>query len=237
MTTPGPTLIKKCSHCAGFMKERTIASGSNFGARYWTDGRVDASMLPLPPSAVRCPYCHSLLWLSSLEEVGEIPGPRGFSVPRPEYDNSFDALPFIEKLEADDYLMAVRKGEFSKDQEAYLRTMYWRLMNDPRRRSQTSIALSADEQTNLRSLLQLVIETDEPSRLIRAEIYRELGEFKECEKALDYDFSEENIPAAVTIYVLQEERNSSVGEIHPEGMEVVTCHYYRYQKKLKPVVN
>lgn len=218
------------------MKQRTIASGNNFGARYWTDGKVDASMLPLTPSAVRCPHCHALLWVSSLKEVGEIPGPRGFGVPRPEYDNSFDALPFIEKLEADDYLMAIRKGEFSKDQEAYLRTMYWRLMNDSRRRSQTSIALSADEQTNLRSLLQLVIETDEPSRLIRAEIYRELGEFEECANALDYDFCDDYIPAAVTIYMLQEEKNSSVGEIHPDEMDVVTWHHHRDQKKLKPVV-
>lgn len=218
------------------MKERTIASGNTFGARYWTDGKVDASMLPLTPSAVLCPHCRALLWVSSLKEVGEIPGPRGFGVPRPEYDHSFDALPFIEKLEVDDYLMAVRTGEFSKDQEAYLRTMYWRLMNDPRRRSQTSSALSAEEQTNLRSLLELVIETDESSRLIRAEIHRELGEFEECEKALDYDFSDDYIPAAVAIYMLQEEKKSTVGEIHAEGMDVVTWHYHRDQKKLKPVV-
>lgn len=236
MTTPGPTLIKKCSHCAGLMKERTIASGNNFGARYWTDGKADASMLPLTPSAVRCPHCHALLWVSSLKEVGEIPGPRGFGVPRPEYDLAFDALPFIEKLEADDYLMALRKGELPKDQEAYLRTMYWRLMNDPRRRSKTPIAFSAEEQENLRSLLPLVFETDEPSRLMRAEIHRELGEFEECEKVLDCDFSDDYIPAAMAIYMLQEEKNSSVGEIHPDGMDVVTWHYHRDQKKLKPVV-
>jgi len=236
MSTPGPTLIKKCNRCDGLMKQRTIASGNTFGARYWTDGKVDASMLPLTPSAVRCPHCHALLWVSSLEEVGEIPGPRGFGVPRPEYDHSFDALPFIEKLEADDYLMALRKGELPKDQEAYLRTMYWRLMNDPRRRSQTPIAFSAEEQENLRSLLPLVSETDEPSRLIRAEIYRELGEFEECANALDYDFCDDYIPAAVTIYMLQEEKNSSVGEIQHQEMDVVTWHYHRDQKKLKPGV-
>ena len=233
MTTPGPTLIKKCKSCEGFVKQRTIASGNTFGARYWTDGKVDASMLPMTPSAVRCPHCHSLLWISSLEEVGEIPGSRGFGVPRPEYDHSFDSHPFIDNLETDDYLMALRKGELSKDQEVYLRTMYWRLMNDPRRRSQSPIAFSVEEQENLRNLLPLVYEMDESSRLIRAEIHRELGEFEECEKALDYDFSEDYIPAAVTIYMLQEEKNSSVGEIHPEGMDVVTWHYHRDQKNLK----
>jgi hypothetical protein len=106
-------------------------------------------------------------------------------------------------------------------------------MNDPRRRSQTPIAFSAEEHENLRILLSFVSETDEPSRLIRAEIHRELGEFEECEKVLDYDFSEDYIPAAVTIYMLQEEKNSSVGEIHPEGMDVVTWYYHRDQKNLK----
>ena len=236
MTTPGPTLIKKCKSCEGLMKQRTIASGNNFGARYWTDGKVDASMLPLTPSAVRCPHCHSLLWISSLEEVGEIPGSRGFGVPRPEYDDSFDFHPFIENLETDDYLVALKKGELSKDQEVYLRTIYWRQMNDPRRRSQSPIAFSVEEQENLRSLLPLVDQMDESSRLMRAEIHRELAEFEECAKALDYDFSDDYISVAVTIYMLQEEKNSSVGEIHTDGMDVVTWHFHRDQKRLKPVV-
>lgn len=236
MTTPGPTLIKKCKSCEGLMKQRTIASGNTFGARYWTDGKVEASMLPLTPSAVRCPHCHSLLWISSLEEVGEIPGSRGFGVPRPEYDRSFDSHPFIENLETDDYWTALRKAELSKDQEVYLRTMYWRLMNDSRRGNHIPIALSEEEQVNLRNLLPLVYEMDESSRLIRAEIHRELGEFEECEKALDYDFCDDYIPAAVTIYMLQEEKNSSVGEIHADGMDVVTWHFHRDQKSLKPVI-
>ena len=241
MTTPGPTLIKKCKSCEGLMKQRTIASGNTFGARYWTDGKVDASMLPLTPSAVRCPHCHSLLWISSLEEVGEIPGSRGFGEPRPEYDRSFDSHPFIENLETDDYLMALSKGELSKDQEIYLRTIYWRLMNDPRRGNHISIALSVEEQENLRNLLSLVDQMDESSRLIRAEIYRELGEFEDCEKALDYDFSEDYIQAAVTIYMLQEEKNLTVEEIHADEMNLVAWYYHRDQMKFdwhssKPVI-
>ncbi len=234
MTTPGPTLIKKCNHCAGLMKERTIASGNTFGARYWTDGKVDAAMLPLTPSAVRCPHCHSLLWISSLEEVGEIPGPRGFGVPRPKYDHSFDTYPFIENLETDDYLMALRKGGLSKDQEVYLRTMYWRLMNDPRRRSQFPIALSVEEQDNLRNILPLVDQIDESSRLIRAEIHRELGEFEECEKALDYDFSSEFIPAAIAIYIEQEIKNPYVTGIFTDSIDEAAWYYLRDQLQLKP---
>jgi hypothetical protein len=140
------------------------------------------------------------------KRLARFPGSRGFAVQRPEYDHSFDSHPFIENLETNDYLKAISKAELSKDQEVYLRTVYWRLMNDPRRRSQSPIALSREEQLNLRNLLTLVDEMDESSRLIRAEIYRELGEFEECAKALDYDFSDDYISVAVTIYMLQEEK-------------------------------
>lgn len=213
MTTPGPTLIKKCNRCDGLMRQRTIASGNNFGARYWTDGKVDAPMLPDTPLVVVCPHCQKVDWLKNLVEVGEIPGPRGFGVPLPEYDLSFDDLPFFDAPTGDDYLGFLESTELIHDQEFYLRWMYWHLMNDARRKSSALLPLGIDEVENLQRLLELLKSPSESIRLTIAEIYRELGDFESCEKMLDYDFSDEFIPLAQTIYLLQEEKNPCVDVI------------------------
>lgn len=92
-------------------------------------------MLPDTPMVVVCPHCGKVDWLKNLVEVGEIPGPRGFGVPLPEYDLSFEDLPFIEVPTGDDYLGFIESTELIHDQEFYLRWMYWHLMNDARRKS------------------------------------------------------------------------------------------------------
>jgi hypothetical protein len=192
------------------MKQRTIASGNNFGARYWTDGKVDTPMLPETPHVVVCPHCGKVDWLRNLNEVGEIPGPRGFGVPLPEYDLTFDGLPFFDLPTGDDYLGFLESTELIHDQEFYLRWTYWHLMNDARRKSSALLPLGIDEVENLQRLLELLTSPSESARLTIAEIYRELGDFDACAKTLDYDFSDEHIPLAQTIYSLQEEKKACV---------------------------
>lgn len=192
------------------MKQRTIASGNNFGARYWTDGKVDAPMLPDTPMVVVCPHCQKVDWLKNLVEVGEIPGPRGFGVPLPEYDLTFHEHPFFDVPTGDDYLGFLESTELIHDQEFYLRWTYWHLMNDARRKSSALLPLGIDEVENLQRLLVLIKSPSESSRLTIAEIYRELGDFSSCEQMLDFDFSDELIPLAQTIYYLQNEKKASV---------------------------
>ncbi len=234
MTTPGPTLIKKCNSCKGLMKQRTIASGNTLGAKYWTDGKVDAPMLPITPEVVACPHCRKVQWINDLEEVGEIPGPRGFGVTRPEYDKTFDHQPFIELPLADDYLEFLKSGERRNDQEIYLRSMYWHLMNDKRRQESVSIPLINDEVENLKRLLILLEPVTESMRITIAEIHRELGDFDSCAKSLDYDFSSEFIPAAIAIYIEQEIKNPYVTGIFTDSIDEAAWHYHRDQLQLKP---
>jgi len=209
------------------MKQRTIASGNTLGAKYWTDGKVDAPMLPITPEVMACPHCRKVQWVNDLEEVGEIPGPRGFGVPRPEYDKTFDHQPFIELPFADDYLEFLKSEELLNDQELYLRWMYWHLMNDSRRNAPDSSPLSFDEVANLKRLSVLIELVNESSRLTIAEIYRELGDFDSCEKVLDYDFSEALIPTAQTIYFLQEEKISVVKPIFNDEAFIDAWNYRR----------
>ena len=70
--TPGPTIIRKCSACVKHITQDTIGSGNTFGARFWTDGKRDAPMLPDQPWLIRCPHCATLIWIDEQEQVGEI---------------------------------------------------------------------------------------------------------------------------------------------------------------------
>lgn len=40
---PGKIIIREYPHCKGYFKEQTMASGNTFGARYWTDGKIEVS--------------------------------------------------------------------------------------------------------------------------------------------------------------------------------------------------
>lgn len=209
------------------MKQRTIASGNNFGARYWTDGKVDAPMFPDTPMVAVCPHCRKVDWLKNLVEVGEIPGPRGFGVPLPEYDLSFHNHPFFDVPTGDDYLGFLESTELIHDQEFYLRWTYWHLMNDARRKSSALLPLGIDEVENLQRLLVLIKSPSESVRLMKAEIHRELGDFEACAKLLDYDFSDELIPLAQTIYLLQKEKNVSVNQIFDDEIFIDAWKYRR----------
>ena len=227
MTTPGPTLIKKCNRCDGLMKQRTIASGNNFGARYWTDGKVDSPMLPDTPLVAVCPHCRKVDWIKNLPEVGEIPAPRGFGIPLPEYDLSFHEHPFFEVPTGDDYLGFLESTELIHDQELYLRWTYWHLMNDPRRKTSVMQPLGIDEVENLQRLLVLIKSPSESIRLTKAEIHRELGDFESCANLLDYDFSDELVPLAQTIYFLQSEKKSSVDLVFNDDILIDWWKYRR----------
>lgn len=43
---PGPTLVRARPECKALAKHEAIQSGNTFGARWWTDGAMDAPMLP-----------------------------------------------------------------------------------------------------------------------------------------------------------------------------------------------
>ncbi len=70
--TYGDTIVLECSTCLGFIKEEIIASGNTIGAIYWTDGKMDAPMLPESNQLIKCPHCHALLWKRHQEEIGSL---------------------------------------------------------------------------------------------------------------------------------------------------------------------
>jgi len=83
-----------------------------------------------------------------------------------------------------EYMDFLSAGAHDEDKEIYLRLHAWWAGNDPRRLGGQSMPMTLLEQANLRAFLPYLNERRFWEQLLKAEIYRELGEFAEADKLL-----------------------------------------------------
>jgi len=170
--TPGTYTLRLCLNCKGKISDYGVGSGNSFGARYWTDGKCEAPMLPNEPDLVKCPHCSKLIWISEQPELDEDESSL-FLVCHHALDAPEPLL-----LELTDYekLLSRRLGNREKELDARIRA--WWKGNDPYRERERSTQLSAFETRNLRSLICLLRNEAADDLLMKAEAHRELGEFE-----------------------------------------------------------
>ncbi len=164
---PGPTIIKQCLECSQRIGEPTLCSGNTYGATYWTDGKCEALMLPMMPTIVKCPKCEAFLWLEDLEAIGEHD---------PFASNISEDFELYDELVREEYLAEANTKQQSLKREKYLRVSAWWMGNDERRQGSQDKPLSEVERENLIALADLCGETPN-DRVMKAEIFRELGDF------------------------------------------------------------
>lgn len=221
---PGPSLIKKCSSCAGLISVSTIASGNTFGAKFWTDGVMQAPMLPVTPQIAKCPHCASIVFLQNLELVEELGflGPFEFHIDEPNAEpfevkknhsaKTYEHANFLELIQF------VTNNKLNSEVERIARIQIWRKGNDERRASDIPISLIEAEIKNLEQLLLLLDGPQDYSDLVKAEVLRNLGlldEAKEFFTDANFDRHEEN--SAQFILELIEAGDTQVCEITPDG--------------------
>ncbi len=194
-TTYGKPIYKKCSQCSGAILVPNLTSGNTFGAKYWTDGKREARMLPDSFWLVKCPHCNVLLWIDEQEKTKRKPNAKYYIEPSLE-----------------DYYKILQKDTLSEEKERYLRIRAWWKSNDKRRRSQNHLPLSLEEKDNLKALFELLSTTK--NYFMKAEIKRELGEFDKAKKILD-ELNTENSNKKVKLLMrkLIDEKNIAVQEI------------------------
>lgn len=174
---PGPTIIKKCSACSKSIKQGTLRSSNTFGATQWTDGKQHAPMQPDQPWLVLCPHCHAPLWIDELEELGEVSwGEKG---------GEFAEALAYKRPTLEDYLALLGKSALEPKKIRYLRLKAWWSSNDARRTAKNTIPMSPSEISNLQAFAQLLDESNDNDRLMKAEVFRELGQFEVSLALLD----------------------------------------------------
>lgn len=183
---PGPEVIRECPKCKVKLVEQTMMSGNTFGARIWTDGKMLARWLPDQPWLVKCPKCGIVFWIDEAKKLGEQSPWDGDKKKRPK------AVKPNLPTESD-FLHMLVKGSLTKEKELYVRRTAWWLANDAvRTNAEAEVNYSPEQSANLRSLANFLDEKDPNQRIMKAEVYRELGQFQECTELLSNSFENEH---------------------------------------------
>ena len=191
-------IVRECPHCnAHFVHEETV-SGNTIGAKFYTDGKTYAPMLPEHPWLAKCPTCEGLFWVDAARMV----------------EIGFDAVkgkPQVKAPSEKEILDFLAGPALPKDKEIYLRMRVWWAANDVWRwLTNPKPAFSKGQVKNLKALSALLSESKSDQRIIKAEIARELGEFQKCLKLLSYQVEEGYEYAANFIRKLAQEKLRAV---------------------------
>ena len=195
--TPGPTLEINCPACGQTHFRGSINSGNTFGARYYSDGKRIAPMLPEFPYFVKCQSADCGVFFKANK-----------TKPCADKNSKGD---FVRFLSINEYIRAIDVGLFNSaekgsdewnDDILSLRIELWRAFNhrDPKmskitledksvtvldgleKATSEEKAVYVDNCRKITSLMEN--KSDDVSCLIKAENYRNIGEFDMCKRLL-----------------------------------------------------
>ena len=213
---PGPDRVIECPNCGAFHKVFSLQSGNTFGASLWTDGKMIAPMLPEPPDITKCHQCRSIFWVSDARQAGEIPP---FAIEPAGIDDSWKNAPDATELTEAECFEAIESGLGStREKETRLRVLTWWRGNDVYREAGHARHVEAGARPvksagNMRGLFSLLDDKDPYQRIMKAEIARELGDFKEALKLLRQVADERYQAAKNTILRLCKARRTDLAQI------------------------
>lgn len=202
--TPGPTKISKIKSSGNLIKIETLNSGNTFGARHWTDGKMEAKMLPERSWLRVHPKTKELFWTDECDKIGE-------EYPWKE-DSKYKDIPLAQNPDLDDLRKALDSEiSSSEEKKKFILDKFWRKSNDSIRHEKGSLPEDFEEKLiNYRSILNL----NEPNeRIIALELSRELKDFSLAKELLNFNFPEGYKYTLNIIESLIEKEDSLVREI------------------------
>jgi hypothetical protein len=184
---PNADLVIACPYCAAPARVFQILSGNTYGAITWTDGWMDAPMLPRAPRIARCQSCRKIYWVFMAPELGLIPLDAEGIGDADQIPAEFKDAPHITPLEAADCYEALRDGlGASPELELELRVFTWWRGNDAFREPfhPPGRPTSPEAIANGERMIAMIESGEEDLLLFRAEALRELGRFDEARETL-----------------------------------------------------
>lgn len=176
-------LVLACPYCNTPARLFQLASNITIGAYTWTDGWMDAPMMPRAPRIARCRECHKIFWVFTAPQLAMIPlGEKG------EAAGEYKDTPHLGPLDEAGCFEALREGLGQGDDlELELRVFTWWRGNDAFREPDRppGHSTSAEAIANMERFIELAKDGDEDLLLFRAEALRHLGRFDEARETLD----------------------------------------------------
>ncbi len=171
----GENRYYKCPECGKIIYKRSLRSGNTLGARYYSDGRRVAGMLPRFPFISVCPECQTIFRLDAATNVTN-PG-----------DVQAEQARFLTVYEYRDALD--KKLYDSEDEELRLRLEMWWTFNDRVREGKALFESEIDKElwgSNAKRLSGILSgRKDTDKRIMLAELLRNQGYFNLCRYTLE----------------------------------------------------
>jgi hypothetical protein len=210
---PGPILIIACPECDFLMAQDTAQSWNTFGARHWSNGKVDAPMRPNYPEIAKCGGCRAFFWVEDAQVRDEIPLEKYYEMDWEQWREKLPQLeivkvldwektnreplddsktikgkekppPMVRGLTLKELNRAINKGfGKTKEKELYLRTHLWWAVNDKETKNKDA-SIKKIKQSNFIGMEPLLSQANPEDRIMKAEIKRQSGDFQEALKYL-----------------------------------------------------
>ncbi|CAM8334295.1 hypothetical protein MCEHALH13_00146 [Candidatus Methylopumilus universalis] len=211
---PGNTYIRECPQCSGKFTQPTMASGNTFGAKFWPDGKMDAPMMPDYPAYAGCPHCKGTFWVDDTKVVNSLGYDEEREIPDLTLDSNQTPIPYKNPTKKI-YLQGLNDLNITKENEIYLRSKLMQIYNDVNRDQKVQHSPIDPQIENWNRLLEILDSKETQEKLLKVEIYREMGNFEEAKKAFTGEFDEEYMDTMDMLDKLIEARDSRVMCINP----------------------
>ena len=168
----GNAQILTCPFCGEKKEVMSLLSGNTIGGEMWSDNKCIYPMLPEISFIQKCPHCGKFYIMTKQEEVYA------------EASHSFQKglLTYDEMKQA--FAQLIEEGELTHNEEVSVRMMLHHAHNDIFRGEQERNFTDA-ELTLFRENALWLIENLITDAVMKAEFYREIGEFEKAKSILD----------------------------------------------------
>lgn len=177
----GPNLIYQCPSCYSLIESSSMISGNSFGAKRYSDGKVEARMLSNPLKLFKCHGCRQFLWLSKLSQIGEYELDEG----KPD---KWESAQYLNSLSIDEFLEFLSTSSFNRDEELYVRLRVLWGFNDRVRMGLPQFISLIDQENwtwNIVKLLEVLDWEKSENRLLVGELLRYLEDWDFAIEILD----------------------------------------------------
>ena len=198
------------------MLQKTLLSGNYIGAIRWSDGKMEAPMLPELPVVVRCYSCGEFFWVKDAPVLG-------YFEPHKRHPKIKE---YTRALTIEEYAGLLRhKENLSRGREIFARFRLWWTINDlvrNKRNQQLFDQYAAIFEVNILALMPLLTRDKPSGKWQIAEMYREIRKFSECLDVLDTIYAEELRKLVAFTRMKAEKENSRVFTMHDADLSYYT---------------
>ena len=170
---PGHPQILTCPFCGKEKEIMSILSGNTCRTKLWSDNKLIAPMLPRASFVQKCPHCGKYFILTRQE--------RRFAKEGCSFEKGL--LSYPEMKEA--FAQLSQEGYQDHHEEENVRTMLHHAYNDYYHRGEEHPEIAAEDWELFVNNAKWIIDNVITGDAIKAEFYREIGEFDKALSLLD----------------------------------------------------